>query len=145
MNPLTGYRDHRIDPKDRVVIPARFADRIRAKSQGRLFLVPSLHTPCLQAHPADFFFSLAKDEVPDPIAVDEPQRRNFFQRAEEVELKGPGRITLPKRFLPYFPVRVVRVAGFNRYLELWDPDTWDEEMAKTAGPLPLPKPRGPGS
>ena len=141
MHPLTGYRDHRIDGKDRVVIPSAFADRIRKDSGGRLFLVPSTEAPCLQAHPATFFERLSAEQVPNPIAPDQPKQRHLFQNAEEAELKGPGRITLPKRYLAYFPAGVVRVAGLNTYLELWDPETWEEHMAQTAGPLPMPRPR----
>jgi DNA-binding transcriptional regulator/RsmH inhibitor MraZ len=146
MNPLTGYRDHRIDTKGRVVVPLAYANKIRGESAGRLYLVPSTSAPCLQAHPATFFERMAETQVPDPILgdpVEQGRQRHFFQNAEPVELKGPGRITLPERFLAYFPGEHVRIAGFNTYLELWDPDTWDEHMAATAGPLPRPRPPAP--
>jgi MraZ protein len=145
MHPFTGYRDHRIDPKDRVVVPAGFADAIRSKSEGRLYLVPSGASPCLEAYPARVYEALASEQVPNRFEGDQTRRRVFFHLAEPVELKGPGRITLPKRFLAYFPAGVVRVAGMNTYLELWDPDTWEEQVASEAGSLPLPRPRAPGS
>ncbi len=139
MQPLTGFRDHRIDAKQRVVIPAAYANRIRSASGGRLYLVPSTGAPCLEAHPAQVFEELAGDQVPNPFESDQKKRRHFFQNAELTELKGPGRITLPKRFLSYFPAGVVRVAGFNTYLELWDPEAWERDMA-SAGAPPSPGP-----
>ena len=136
MAPLTGHRDHRLDGKDRVVIPAAFAHRIQAESEGRLYLVPSTDAPCLEAYPARVYEAMAQNQVPNRFEGSQDLRRLFFQNAEEVELKGPGRITLPKRFLSYFPDGVVRIAGMNTYLELWSPDAWEERMAAAFAMLP---------
>ena len=141
MSPLTGYRDHRIDGKDRVVIPAAFAHRIQAESDGRLYLVPGTDAPCLEAYPARVYEAMAADQIPNRFEGRQDLRRLFFQNAEEVELKGPGRITLPKRFLPHFPDGRVRVAGMNTYLELWDPKAWEQRMATAlafVSPPPAP-------
>ena len=143
MSPFTGHRDHRIDKKDRVVIPAAFAHRIQGDSDGRLFLVPSNDAPCLEAYPARIYEAMAADQVPNRFEGRQDLRRLFFQNAEEVELKGPGRITLPKRVLPYFPHESVRIAGMNTYLELWDPATWDERM-RVALDQQSPMPGGDG-
>ncbi len=134
MTPLTGYRDHRIDGKDRLVVPATFAHRIQAESEGRLYLVPSVDAPCLEAYPAHVYEALASSQVPNRFEGSQDQRRLFFQNAEEVELKGPGRITLPKRFLAHFPSGQVRIAGMNTYLELWDPPAWEERLAAALRP-----------
>ena len=140
VSPFTGHRDHRIDGKDRVVIPASFAHRIQGDSDGRLFLVPSNDAPCLEAYPARVYEAMATAQIPNRFEGRQDLKRLFFQNAEEVELKGPGRITLPKRFLAYFPDERVRVAGMNTYLELWDPKAWDERMADA-----LEQPMPPGS
>ena len=144
MAPLTGYRDHRIDGKDRVVIPATFAHRIQAESEGRLYLVPSTDAPCIEAYPARVFEAMASEQVPNRFDGTQDLRRLFFQNAEEVELKGPGRITLPKRFRSYFPGDRLRIAGMNTYLELWSPAAWEERMAKAFQDLPGAGPGAPG-
>jgi DNA-binding transcriptional regulator/RsmH inhibitor MraZ len=128
MRPFAGYRDHRIDNKDRVVIPSAIADAIRSESEGRLYLVPHGTDPCVEAYPASIYDRVSQAHAPDRFAGDGLAHRLFFHFAEEVELKGPGRITLPKRFLPLFPKGMVRVCGMNSYLELWDPDTWDKHV-----------------
>ena len=140
---FTGHRDHRLDPKDRVVIPSAFAAVIQAESGGCLYLVPGGELPCLEAYPATVFEQMARGQTPNRFEGSQQARRLFFQSAERVELKGPGRITLPKRFLKYFPSGEVRIAGMNTYLELWHPVWWDEMVGSAIEPVPLPDP-GPG-
>jgi MraZ protein len=129
MRPFTGHRDHRIDGKDRVVIPAAYAEAIEKHSEGRLYLVTSEDRLCVEAYPAAVYADLARELVPNRFQGDPTRKRRFFERAEEVELKGPGRITLPRRYLAaYFPKGVVRIAGLNTYLELWDPERWEQHV-----------------
>jgi DNA-binding transcriptional regulator/RsmH inhibitor MraZ len=141
---FTGHRDHRLDPKDRVVIPSAFAAVIQAESEGCLYLVPSGELPCLEAYPATVFQQMAQGQVPNRFEGGQQANRLFFQSAERLELKGPGRITLPKKFLKYFPDGDVRVAGMNTYLELWHPAWWDEMVGKAIETVPLPG-SGPGA
>ena len=128
MRPFAGFRDHRIDNKDRVVIPAPIAEAIRSESQGRLYLVPHAKDPCVEAYPASVWERVSEAHAPDRFQGDGLQHRLFFHLAEEAELKGPGRITIPQRFLRLFPKGVVRVCGMNSYLELWDPETWEQNV-----------------
>ncbi len=137
---FTGHKDHRLDPKDRVVIPSAFAAVIQAESQGCLFLVPSSEFPCLEAYPSSVFEEMAAGQTPNRFEGAQQDRRLFFQSAERTELKGPGRITLPKKFLEYFPEGVVRIAGMNTYLELWHPAWWDQMVGAAIQPPPLPPP-----
>jgi len=135
---FTGHKDHRLDSKDRVVIPSAFAGILRAESEGRLYLVPSSEMPCLEAYPTTVFEQMAVGQVPNRFDGSQKARRLFYQSAEKVELKGPGRITIPQKFLKYFPHGDVRVAGMNTYLELWHPAWWDEMVGEAIQPLPLP-------
>lgn len=135
---FTGHKDHRLDPKDRVVIPSSFAAVIQAESQGCLFLVPSSEFPCLEAYPSRVFEEMAAGQTPNRFEGAQQDRRLFFQSAERVELKGPGRITLPKKFLEYFPDGLVRIAGMNTYLELWHPAWWDQMVGAAIQPPLLP-------
>jgi DNA-binding transcriptional regulator/RsmH inhibitor MraZ len=125
---FTGHRDHRIDGKDRIVVPSSYAADIQTHGEGTLFLVPGADGPYLEAYPADVFRQMALGQVPSRFEGDQTKRRAFFQTAEKADLNGPGRITLPKRFLPLFPAGVVRVCGMNTYLELWDPAHWERSV-----------------
>ena len=130
---FTGHRDHRIDGKDRIVVPTTYARDIQAQGEGTVYLVPGGDGRFLEAYPADVFKAMAASHVPSRFDGDQAKNRAFFQTAEKVELKGPGRITLPKRFLPFFPAGVVRVSGMNAYLELWDPELWEKRVGSIAG------------
>lgn len=144
MRPFTGHRDHRIDGKDRVVVPAAYAESIQKHSEGVLYLVPAEDRLCVEAYPAAIYADMAKDLVPNRFQADPTSKRRFFERAEEVQLKGPGRITLPKRLLAkYFPRGVVRIAGNNTYLELWDPERWEQHVGD-GDPVDEPAAADPG-
>jgi len=129
---FTGHRDHKIDGKDRIVVPSAYASSIASNGEAALFLVPGAEGRYLEAYPADVFRTMAEGQVPSRFDGGQSQRRAFFQTAERVDLNGPGRITLPKRFLGFFPKGMVRVAGMNTYLELWDPELWEESVGRVA-------------
>ena len=128
-----GFRDHKIDGKDRIVVPTGYASEIRAQGQGILVLVPSANGLFLEAYPSDVFKEMSQGQVPSRFLGAQDEKRVFFQNAEPAPLKGPGRITLPKRFLAHFPKGVVRVCGMNTYLELWEPELWDRQVGGAAG------------
>jgi DNA-binding transcriptional regulator/RsmH inhibitor MraZ len=125
---FTGYRDHRLDGKDRIVVPSAYASAIGTQGEGALYVVPSADGKFLEAYPADVYRAMAAAQVPNRFQADQGRQRAFFHTAERLELNGPGRITLPEKFLGYFPKRVVRVCGMNTYLELWDPELWGESV-----------------
>jgi division/cell wall cluster transcriptional repressor MraZ len=127
---FTGHKDHRLDNKDRVVIPASFAAVIQTQHDGCVFVVPDETESFLEAYPQKVFEALAAGVVPNRFEGGVAEKRFFFEEAERLELKGPGRITLPKKFVTYFPHEVVRVAGLNTYLELWDPERWEATRRK---------------
>ncbi len=124
---FTGHKDQSLDPKDRVVIPANFRAVIEAQHDGCVYVVPDETESFLEAYPQKVFEQMASSLVPNRFerGGERDDKRVFFQSAERLELRGPGRITLPKKFAEYFPAGVVRVAGMNTYLELWDPERWE--------------------
>ena len=127
---FTGYRDHRLDGKDRIVVPSAYATAIAAQGEGALYVVPSSEGKFLEAYPADVYRAMAAEQVPSRFQAGQGRKRAFFHTAERLELNGPGRITLPEKFLAFFPKRVVRVCGMNTYLELWDPELWDDSVGE---------------
>jgi len=124
---FTGQHDHKIDPKDRVVIPAAYAAAVTAQGKGIVYVTPGADGPYLEAYPADVFETMAEGQKPNRFDGDLARKRRFFGNAEPCELNGPGRITIPQRFRTLFPKGEVRVVGMNTYLELWDPGLWDEQ------------------
>lgn len=130
---FTGHRDHKIDGKDRIVVPSGYATAITATGKGLLYVVPGVDGPFLEAYPGDVFEGMAQGQIPNRFDGDLARKRAFFQNVERCELNGPGRITIPERFKARFPKGVVRVCGMNTYLELWDPERWDERVGGGSG------------
>ena len=139
---FTGQRDHRIDAKDRVVIPSAYAAEITTNGRGIVHLTPGPSGKCLRAYPDDVFREMASSMRPDPFEED-PRKARFFGHAEACDLTGPGRTTIPERFRVLFPKGEVRVVGVNTYLELWDPELWDATYGSGISPngIPSPSPR----
>ena len=130
---FTGHRDHKIDGKERFVVPASHASVIATQAGGVLFLVPGADGPYLEAYPSDVFTQMANGLIANRFDGDLARKRVFFQTAERAELNGPGRIAIPKRFMGLFPSGEVRVCGMNTYLELWDPKAWDRHVGGGGG------------
>ena len=124
---FTGHKDQSLDAKDRVVIPANYRAVIEAEHGSCVYVVPDETASFLEAYPQRVFEAMAADLVPNRFerGGERDDKRVFFLSAERLELRGPGRITLPKKFASFFPDGVVRVAGMNTYLELWDPARWE--------------------
>lgn len=127
---FVGTYDRKLDGKDRVVIPASMVATIQSESGGRLYLVPSADRTFLEAYPALKFEAMAKQHAPDRFTRSPDSTRQFFPSAREVDIKGPGRITIPEKdwIKHYFPAGVVRVAGMADYLELWDPKRFEDAI-----------------
>ncbi len=133
---FSGRRDHKIDGKDRLVIPTGYAAEIAAHGQGTLFLTPGEKGPYLEAYPGDVFQDKARKDAPDRFDPELERKREFVGNAEACEVNGPGRITIPERFRALFPHGEVRVVGMVTYLELWDPKLWDEKYGNGIRGLP---------
>jgi DNA-binding transcriptional regulator/RsmH inhibitor MraZ len=133
---FTGWKDHKIDGKDRIVVPQAHVAELEAHGQNTLVLIPAVDQPFVEAYPADVFAEMSETQVPNRFEGDQNLRRAFFHAVEKVVLKGPGRITLPKRFLAYFPKGQVRVCGTKKYLELWDPELWERVVGSRLGGTP---------
>ena len=66
---FTGHRDHKIDGKDRIVVPNGYATAVESDGEGVLYLVPSDDGAFLEAYPADVFRGLAQQQVPPDVLV----------------------------------------------------------------------------
>ena len=65
---FTGHRDHKLDGKDRIVVPSAYAAAIEASGEAALFLVPGAEGRYLEAYPADVFRTMASEttRIPSP-------------------------------------------------------------------------------
>ena len=131
--PFVGNFPRRIDGKDRIVIPSKWVPRITNESEGTLYLVPSATLPCVEAYPAQEYLAIAEGQRPDPFGGAQDDRRAFYQLAVEVDIKGPGRIGLPREWVEErFADGEVTVAGMKDYLEIWNTAAWQARVQNRA-------------
>ncbi len=122
-----GEYIHTLDSKGRLTIPAKYRDR----------LVPGLVVtrnpldPCLLVMPLDEWERRTHRLNEMPITSREVLmlRRLLFTAAEDLKPDRQGRILISQRLREIAGIENdVLIAGMNTYLELWDPQRWEEKV-----------------
>lgn len=132
-----GEYEHSVDPKGRVILPAKFRDRFSERG-GYL----SQHNEgCLALWTPDEFDNRMAD-MEETAREGTAQARNrarvWAARSYQVELDGQGRILIPPRlrdFARLEPEAPVLITGAIDRVELWNPQTWEERMREEEGRL----------
>ena len=123
---VSHYR-HSLDPKGRVILPARF----RSQLEEGAFMARGLDG-CLSVYPGDEWERVS-GKMQELMARGGSQRqaaRSFFAGAAEVTPDRQGRIQIPahlRDFANLSPEREVIVAGLYTKVEIWDSDRWSEQ------------------
>ncbi len=122
-----GEYIHTLDSKGRLTIPAKYRDR----------LVPGLVVtrnpldPCLLVMPLDEWERRTRRLNEMPITSREVLmlRRLLFTAAEDLKPDRQGRILISQRLREIAGIEDdVLIAGMNTYLELWNPQRWEEKV-----------------
>ena len=122
-----GEFSHNLDNKGRLTIPAKFRDR----------LVPGLvvtRNPtgnCLMIMPFDEWEKVAARVSALPLTDRRSAqlRRALFSAAEDLKPDRLGRILVSQRLRDFAKIDgEVLIAGMNTYIELWNPDQWEQQV-----------------
>ena len=129
---LTGEYDHRLDSKNRLVVPGRLRDCIYPERDGMGFFLVLGPNKILGLYPDKYYRRLALSEggqlVPTAGLVD--FERVTFALASHLELDTPGRLTLPPKMLERAQMgRDVVLIGVKDHIELWDAKVWQNYLA----------------
>ena len=122
-----GTYEHRIDPRGRVAIPAKFREELRAG----LVLAQGFDR-CINVYPLKMWQEMAEKHAAPLIAKEKLRRisRFIFSHAFTEDLDRLGRVLLPATLRHYADIRdVVVIAGLNTYVEIWSKEHWDAEKA----------------
>jgi MraZ protein len=115
-----GTQIQTVDPKGRIVLPARFKRLLTPGDQDTMVLTAGRET-CLLLYPLTEWARLA--EVLDGLPRGEAKRdaiRTISDNTMELELDAAGRLTVPRDFLARAAIdREVVLVGQLRYVELW--------------------------
>jgi MraZ protein len=118
-----GEHQHTLDAKGRVILPARFRERL---SSGLVF-APSQER-CIDVYPATAFERRVEELRGVPR---EDQRARAYLRillagAYEDRPDAQGRVTVPPRLREYAGLdKELTVNGADDRVEIWDRSTWE--------------------
>lgn len=124
---LGQYR-HTVDKKGRLVLPARFRERL-----SRGCVVTKGQERCLYVFPMDRWEEEAEKyrQLPRTDARARRLTRAFFAGAINQDLDAAGRIQIPVRLRDYAALeREVAVIGVEERAEIWDSAAWDRYDAE---------------
>ncbi len=127
MQYFLGRYDYAMDERVRVPLPPRYRDQFikgAVLNQGP--------DPCLRLFTAESFEQQAELQTREPPIEEASRvtRRDFFARSFPVELDRQGRILIPGPLRAHAALEGnVVVAAAGEWLEIWNPDRFEEEMA----------------
>ena len=129
---LLGEYDHSLDDKNRLAIPAKFRE---AFADG--IVVTRGLDGCLYAYTRADWQRLVDGRLAQLDMLSEAGRlimRHFFAGATEVELDKQGRVGIPPALIASAKLgKDVTVAGVYDHLEIWDRQTWRDQLTKVEG------------
>jgi MraZ protein len=118
-----GEHQHTLDVKGRVILPARFRDRL---TSGLVF-APS-QDRCIDVYPLTAFERRVERlrAVPREDQDARQYLRVLLAGAQEEKPDAQGRVTIPPRLREYAKLeRDLTVNGADEKVEIWDRATWD--------------------
>ena len=133
-----GTYEHSLDTKGRVILPAKFRDRL----ENGAYLARSIDG-CLSLYDAEEFERVARDmqEQARRGALERNAVRSFAAGATEATPDRQGRITIPQHLRQFAELeRDVVVTGALTRIEIWQAAKWREINAEAERALQAARP-----
>lgn len=116
--------DSKLDPKGRLVLPAKIKAAI-PEANGPSLMLRMAEDKCLALYPMVEYKKL-EGQIKS-LNINNPEQRmlqrSFFNSIVEVELDSAGRLLIPKLYQTYASLeKDVVVVGMGSRIELWNPD-----------------------
>ena len=118
-----GEHQHTLDVKGRVILPARFRDRL---ASGLVF-APS-QDRCIDVYPLTAFERRVEElrALPREDQKARSYLRMFLAGAHEEKPDAQGRVTIPARLREYAGLtKDLTINGVDQKVEIWDRETWE--------------------
>lgn len=121
-----GEHQHTLDAKGRVILPARFRERL----SGGLVFAPG-QDRCIEVYPVSTFERRVEElrALPREDAAVRAYVRTFLAGAHQDAPDSQGRVVIPPRLRDYAGLdRELTVVGADEKVEIWDRSTWDSYL-----------------
>jgi len=129
--------DSKLDPKGRLVLPAKIKAAIPEANGSRLMLRMA-EDKCLALYTMNEYKKL-EGQVKSLSINNAEQRmiqRSFFISSVEVELDSAGRLLIPKMYQGYAELdKEVVVIGMGSRIELWNPEKYLQNIIQDPADL----------
>ena len=123
-----GSSNHTIDPKGRIIIPARFRDTLRTEN-GNGAMVTVMDN-CLFAFPFETWFEIENKimSLPTTNTYMRRFRRVFIGEASECKCDRQDRILVPPTMREYAGLeKDIVLVGMLDHFQIWSKQKWEEE------------------
>ncbi len=118
-----GEYQHSVDSKGRLVLPAKFRDRLE-----RGLVVTKGQERCLYVFPIDKWEEEVEkiNRLPRTDRRSRNYARSFFGAASDQSMDGQGRIQIPAPLRDYGDLQKdVVVVGVSDHVEIWNVASWE--------------------
>lgn len=119
-----GEYQHAVDPKGRVIVPAKLREGL-----GEKFIVTKGLDNCLFAYSQSEWIELETKLKALPFTDKDVRAfvRFFFAGATECESDKQGRILIPQNLREYAELsKDVYIIGVSTRVEIWDKEKWEK-------------------
>lgn len=132
MGGFKGQATYSVDSKGRAAIPAKMRHVLRPEDQ-KTFTTVRGFDQCILAYPLSIWSKQEADI--SALSIYNPDNRDFIRlmlsQAEDVTMDSQGRIMLPKPLMDFAKIKDrVLIIGALRWIEFWDPSTFESHIAK---------------
>jgi MraZ protein len=127
---FTGSVEHGLDEKGRLVVPARFRERLGAG----FFLTIGDPDPCLALYPAAAWAEICRQLEEAPVKKDVAFRafvRRLLAHTEELSTDTQGRLVIPAALRAHAGIDkdVVSIGSLKR-VEVWAKERYEQHLAQ---------------
>lgn len=131
-----GVSNLSLDAKGRIVLPARYRDRLLEICQSQLIVTIDTDQPCLLIYPLPEW-ELIEEKI-EALPSFNPSTRRIQRlligHATEIEVDTNGRMLLPSPLREYAQLsKKLVLIGQGKKFELWDELVWAERMQSWLG------------
>jgi len=131
-----GVSNLSLDAKGRIVLPARYRERLLEICQSQLIVTIDTDQPCLLIYPLPEWELIEEkiEALPSFNPTTRRIQRLLIGHATEVEVDTSGRMLLSNPLREYAQLgKKVVLIGQGKKFELWDEALWAERMESWLG------------
>ncbi len=136
MQKFRGVSNLNLDAKGRIVLPARYRERLIEFCQSQLIVTIDTDQPCLLIYPLPEWELIEEkiEALPSFNPTTRRIQRLLIGHATEVEVDANGRMLLSTPLRDYAQLgKKVVLIGQGKKFELWDESLWNERMDSWLG------------